>query len=85
MFIHVCDCLCVWRERRDQIDSGLKPPEGDKETHLEPGFGDWTNVCVLYVCACSEILLMSLFDEQECVLLSCIHRPSSPRSRKTKL
>lgn len=85
VFIHVCDCLYVWRERRDRIDSGLKPPEGGKETHLEPGFGDWTNMCVLYVYACSEILLTSPFDEQECVLLSCIHRPSSLRSHMTKL
>lgn len=60
VFIHVCDLcdgslfVCV-KERQDQIDSGLRPPEGDKETHLEPEFGDWTNMYVLYVYACFKI------------------------------
>lgn len=37
-------CMCMYVRKSDVF--WTKPPEGDKETHLEPQFGDWTNVCV---------------------------------------
>lgn len=52
--VFVC-AVCMWGRKWYQIYSGQKPPEGDKETHLEPDFGDWTNMCVLYVYACPKI------------------------------
>jgi len=47
-------CVCV----KEKVIPDLfwtQPPEGDKETHLEPWFGDWTNMYVLYVYACPMI------------------------------
>lgn len=69
MFMYVCVWVggdfcdgslyvCARVHVREKVIPDLfwtKPPEGDKETHLEPDFGDWTNMYVLYVYACPEI------------------------------
>lgn len=39
--------VCIRRMIPDQF--WTKPPEGDKKTHLEPQFGERTNMYVLYV------------------------------------
>lgn len=50
----MCARMCVREEATPDL-FWMKPPEGDKETHLELMFGDWTNMYVLYVYACPKI------------------------------
>lgn len=102
MFIYVCVCvrvseyvggdgslyvcMCV-REKVIPDRFWTKPPEGDKETHLEPEFGDWTNMYELCVCVrvsqdtpTLEPVIEPL--EEECVSLLYIHHLSSLRSHR---
>lgn len=60
--------LCVMEKAIPEL-FWTKPPEGNKETHVEPHFGDWTRICV---CVSQDTLMLyPLFElmEDECVFL----------------
>ncbi len=48
-------CVHVMREKVIPDLFWTKPPGGDKETHLEPMFGGWTNIYELFAYACPKI------------------------------